>query len=74
MMFRCHQTWEHSQAAPLDDEIVIPAPVGRPANLAYQQAPPLGAKLGRQLLQRQDAMSQTLDVGARVIIRGSVIE
>jgi len=73
MVFRCHQARKNPQSTALDDEIMKAPAIDRAPDLAHQQTAPLGAELGRFLLQRDDAVGQALDVGAGTV-PGPVIE
>jgi len=53
---------EDRQAAPPDNEVVITSTVRLSAELQDTQPPPLGAVLGRQLLQRHDAVHDALQL------------
>jgi hypothetical protein len=67
-----HQPREHLEAAGADGVVVIAVAEGDAAHLAHPQAPALAAVAGRELLQRQHAVGEALELevaggGARVV-------
>ena len=78
VVFRRHQARIHDQAAGLDDEVVIAAAISGSADFLHQEPAPFRAVIGRDLVQRNDAVGQALDVrvarGVLVSSSSSVVQ